>query len=145
MEASVFLEQLKTLSREDLMSIKGIGEVLTDNVLEFTESPRYHTLIKEFKRLESQGKGLTITTPSLNTSGEVQTLPLAQETIVITGSFDIPRPQIKELLEQRGAKVTESVSSSTTLLIAGDKAGSKYDKAIKLGIKIIHNYQELLS
>jgi DNA ligase (NAD+) len=56
---------------------------------------------------------------------------------VITGSFAQTRDEIKAQLEALGAKVTGSVSKKTTALIAGEKAGSKLDKAEKLGLTII--------
>jgi len=63
--------------------------------------------------------------------------------MVITGSFsELSRDQIKEKLQLLGANVTGSVSKKTTILVAGDKAGSKLDKAKSLGIKII-NEEEL--
>ena len=58
---------------------------------------------------------------------------------VITGSFsNYSRVQIKELLEKKGAKVTNSISSKTNFLIVGDNAGSKLEKARKNNIKIIN-------
>ena len=58
---------------------------------------------------------------------------------VITGSFrNYSRLQIKELLEQKGAKVTNSISSKTNFLIVGENAGSKLEKARKNNIKIIN-------
>jgi len=58
---------------------------------------------------------------------------------VITGSFDNfkPRDKAAELIEMHGGKVTSAISSSTSYLLAGEKAGSKRDKAEKLGIQII--------
>ncbi len=63
--------------------------------------------------------------------------PVAGKTIVLTGtlaSFD--RPELKEKLEDLGAKVTGSVSKNTDLVIAGEKAGSKLDKANALGLEV---------
>lgn len=58
------------------------------------------------------------------------------QTFVITGKFSIPREVIKEALQQRGAKVSGSVTASTTALLAGGDEGSKYKTAKKLGIPI---------
>jgi DNA ligase (NAD+) len=142
MKATEFLRKLEDISREELVEIKGIGEVLADNYIEFIESDRYRELIGGFDALEKKGKNISITIPSQTSS---QNLPLSKETIVITGSFDISRTKIKTLLEQQGAHVTESVSGSTTILLAGEKAGSKLEKAQKLGIKILNNYTDLVS
>ena len=66
-----------------------------------------------------------------------------QETIVITGVFSMPRDSIKKQLENYGAKVTSAVSKKTSRVIYGEKAGSKYDKAVKLDI-ITMNEEEYL-
>ncbi|MCC5787290.1 MAG: NAD-dependent DNA ligase LigA [Phycisphaerales bacterium] len=63
--------------------------------------------------------------------------PFAGKTVVLTGTLEnYERQELTEILESIGAKVTGSVSKNTDLLIAGEKAGSKLDKAKKLGIEI---------
>lgn len=145
MLASEFLHKLKTLSRDELIEIKGIGDVLADNFLDFLKSDRYLQLIVDFEKLEQNptNRGLEVLakTSSIQAS---QGLPLSRETICITGSFDISRPEIKSRLEDRGAKVTDSVSSNTTILLAGEKAGSKLEKAKKLGVRVVEDLTELL-
>lgn len=63
--------------------------------------------------------------------------PYNKKTIVLTGTMRKSRDEIKEFLEKLGAKVTNSVSLKTDLVIYGDKAGSKLLKAQKLGVKSI--------
>ncbi len=63
--------------------------------------------------------------------------PLDGVTIVITGALSRPRPEVARRLEALGAKVTGSVSARTDLLVAGDEAGSKLDRARELGVEII--------
>jgi DNA ligase (NAD+) len=61
--------------------------------------------------------------------------PYYQKTFVITGSFDIPRHEIKRKLEQKfDANVVDAISRSTNYLIIGANAGSKIENAQKLGI-----------
>lgn len=71
-----------------------------------------------------------------------QASPLAGLTVVLTGTLSqLTREQAKEALLQLGAKVSGSVSKKTALVIAGDKAGSKLDKANQLGVKVIDEQQ----
>ncbi len=57
--------------------------------------------------------------------------------VVVTGSMSQSRGEIKKLLEKHGAKVTGSVSKKTDFVIYGEDAGSKYDKAVSLGVKTL--------
>ena len=66
-----------------------------------------------------------------------ESAPLANTTWVITGTLSQPREQIADTLRAYGAKVTDSVSKKTTYLLAGEEAGSKLDKARKLGVGIL--------
>jgi DNA ligase (NAD+) len=68
---------------------------------------------------------------------EVQNSPLAGKTVVLTGAMSKPRGEIKELLESLGAHVTNSVSKKTDYVFYGEDAGSKYEKAKKLGVPLL--------
>ena len=62
---------------------------------------------------------------------------LSGMTFVLTGTLEkYKREELTKVLEDKGAKVTNSVTKKTTGVIVGDKPGSKYDKALKLGVKI---------
>ncbi|WP_372592521.1 BRCT domain-containing protein, partial [Guyparkeria sp.] len=64
--------------------------------------------------------------------------PLAGKTFVITGTLpDMTRDEAAEKLTALGAKVTSSVSKKTTALVAGEAAGSKLDRAEKLGVPVL--------
>ena len=69
------------------------------------------------------------------------------KTFVITGTLSLPRDVYKEKLESLGAKVTGSVTSKTDYVIVGENPGSKYDKAISLGIKVLNeeDYNKLIN
>ena len=73
--------------------------------------------------------------------------PFLNKTIVLTGTMSKPRNEIKKMLENLGAKVTSSVSKKTDFVIYGEDAGSKYDKAISLGVKTLteKEMEELLA
>jgi DNA ligase (NAD+) len=110
-----FLEKLKTLKKQDLQKVKGLGEVLIQNLLEFFDSDRFNYLIQNTVNLE------ILQSPKI--VGK-----LSGKNICITGSFDISRDSIKEKLELLGAKIVGTVGKNTTLLLAGEDAGSKVSK-----------------
>jgi DNA ligase (NAD+) len=75
---------------------------------------------------------------------EVESLPLAGLTYVLTGSLqEMDRTEAKAKLQALGAKVAGSVSAKTSCVVAGEKAGSKLTKAQDLGVDIINEEQML--
>jgi DNA ligase (NAD+) len=72
--------------------------------------------------------------PVESVSGEQ---PLVGENWVLTGTLSMPRARAKNLLESLGARVSGSVSASTTVVLAGEAAGSKLRKAESLGIRVV--------
>ncbi|MFG2910321.1 NAD-dependent DNA ligase LigA [Kitasatospora sp. NPDC048286] len=98
-------------------------------------------------RLADLGVGTAVTAPTApaaaaGESGTTEAGPLAGEAVVVTGSMtgalaDLSRNQMNELIESAGGKASSSVSKRTTLLVAGEKAGSKRAKAEELGIRIL--------
>lgn len=142
MKATDFLNQLKSLSPQELQEVKGLGPILAQNLVDFASSDRFNRLYKGFSDLQDKGLGIDI----LEVSGGVKTdSKLAGKKIVITGTFDIGRDEIKLELEKLGAKVSSQVSSNTDLVLAGDKAGSKLQKAIDLGVKVVYSFEELVA
>ncbi len=63
--------------------------------------------------------------------------PFKDKTVVVTGAMSVPRDSIKAILEELGAKVASSVSKKSDFVIYGEDAGSKYDKAVELGIALL--------
>ncbi|MFD8085090.1 NAD-dependent DNA ligase LigA [Kitasatospora sp. NPDC059722] len=98
-------------------------------------------------KLTAQGVGLEVTEPTAPAAattggGEAPAGPLAGEAVVVTGAMtgalaDLSRNAMNELIERAGGKASGSVSKRTTLVVAGDKAGSKRAKAEELGIRIL--------
>ena len=142
MKASQFLQKLSELDKVKLIQIKGVGEVLANNLIKFLESDRYSLLLTKFEKLEAKNKGIEV---ELKTKNSLQNGKLTGQTICITGSFDTSRNEIKDRLESLGAKVVDAVSSSTTILLAGEKAGSKLKKAEGLGIRIESDLNHILN
>ena len=123
---SKFGLDLVDVSFEDLISIDGIGEQMANSFLEFFRVNREFVL-----------KLFDILKPKVTIKEEAKDNPFKNKTIVITGTMSKSRDEIKLFLEDLGAKVSSSVSKKTDFLIYGEDAGSKYDKAIELGIEIL--------
>ncbi len=116
---------------EQLISIDGIGEQMALSFLEFIRVNK-NLIIKLFDIIK----------PTVDKKIEAQENKFKNKIIVLTGTMSKSRSIIKKELEQLGAKVTSSVSKKTDFLIYGEDAGSKYDKAVNLGVTTL-NEKEL--
>jgi DNA ligase (NAD+) len=126
------LEGIAGATAEELASIEGIGPTIAAAVRAWFDTPRNAELARELVRL-----GVRSDT-DLAEPAAVEALPLAGCTFVITGTLELgTRDEIKAELEERGAKVSGSVSAKTTALIAGDEAGTKLDKAKEKGVPVL--------
>lgn len=122
---------------EDLIEIYDIGEIMARSIVDYFKNENNLKLINEL-----QNKGVNMTY-----IGKVQNIsPLFQnKKFVITGTISgIRRDAIKEEITTRGGIVIETVSKNTDVVIVGASPGSKYEKAIKLGIEI-WNEEKLLN
>lgn len=82
-------------------------------------------------------KLIDIVQPIVEEKKEVMQNAFKGKTVVITGTMSVSRGDIKKMLEELGAKVSSSVSKKTDYVIYGEEAGSKYDKAIELGVTVL--------
>ena len=124
MIAQAFGLEYLNAAKEELIAIDGIGDEMAESYLEFMRVNR-----------ETVQKLQAILEPvAPEKKEEAKENPFKGKTIVLTGSMSKPRPKIKEMLESLGAKVSGSVSKKTDFLIYGEDAGSKYDKAVSLGV-----------
>ncbi|MFL2847854.1 MAG: NAD-dependent DNA ligase LigA [Coraliomargaritaceae bacterium] len=129
------LDRLQSASYSELIQIDGIGATMAESIRSWLVDPDNQFMLT---RLKEQGLNMEIIKVE---SKEAQTL--ADKTFVITGKFEsMTRDQAGALIEQYGGKVSSSVSTKTDYLVAGESAGSKRDKAEKLGVPIISD-QEL--
>ncbi|WP_416730377.1 NAD-dependent DNA ligase LigA [Fictibacillus sp. JL2B1089] len=127
------MEGLMNASKEELLAVEEIGEKMADSILLYFSKPEVHELVAELKAL---GMNMEYKGPKLVKVEDLDT-PFAGKTVVLTGKLSIlTRNDAKEKLERLGAKVTGSVSKNTDMLIAGEDAGSKLDKAKTLGIEV---------
>ncbi len=111
---------------EQLESLDGIGEQMANSLLEFIRVNK-NVMKKLFEIIQ----------PIVEEKVEVQENPFKGKTVVLTGTMSVSRSVVKKELESLGAKVAGSVSKKTDYLIYGEDAGSKYDKAIDLGVKTL--------
>nr|CAA6800649.1 MAG: DNA ligase (EC [uncultured Thiotrichaceae bacterium] len=123
------LEKVMAADQDSLQAVPDVGPVVAERVSQFFHEPHNLQTINNLRELGVVWADYEAV--------EGANLPLQGKTYVITGSFSQSRDVIKEQLEALGAKVSGSVSKKTTALIAGEKAGSKLDKAEKLGLEII--------
>jgi DNA ligase (NAD+) len=123
------LHKIAQAQEEDLMQLSDIGPIVAKHIVLFFAHPKHQALIE--KLLQSNFKFEDNFYPKQN-------LPLHHKTFVITGSLEnMTREEAKEILENLGAKVTNSISASTDYLIVGSSPGSKFEKAQKLNISIL--------
>ena len=128
------IEALMEASEEDLAAIDGVGPKIARSAYLFLRTPDNAAVIE---RLRSHGVALAD-----KAAGEGEQLPqtLAGLTFVLTGSLvesGMTRDEAGAALKARGAKVSGSVSKKTSFVVAGEAAGSKYDKAVALGVPVL--------
>ena len=111
---------------EELIALDGIGEQMANSFCEFMRVNK-EVVLKLFE----------IINPLIEEKKEVLENPFKGKTVVITGTMSVSRGDIKTKLEDLGAKVASSVSKKTDYVIFGEDAGSKYDKAIELNVKVL--------
>ena len=120
------IDALAAASREQLLAVPDVGEVVADCIAQYFA--KHAALIEKFKTI-----GID---PRYTGSEEKQNL--AGKTFVLTGTLaGYTRDEATAIIESRGAKVSGSVSKKTDYVLAGESAGSKLDKAARLGVKII--------
>lgn len=132
------MDALMHATREQLLEVPEVGEILADSILEFFANEKNRHLIKNLK---SAGLQFELSEEQLANRSE----KLKDLSFVISGVFTRSRDEVKNLIEQNGGKNTGSVSAKTSYLVAGDNMGpEKKKKAEKLGVKIISE-DELLA
>jgi DNA ligase (NAD+) len=121
-------------SVEQLAEVNEIGEIIAQSIHAFFGSTVGRELVHELRSLGVHfGEPVASRSPAKADRG-----PLADKTIVVTGSLvHFTREQIEELIHNLGGKPSGSVSKNTDFVVAGEKAGSKLDKARALGIRVL--------
>jgi DNA ligase (NAD+) len=128
---------LADASKEALLEVPDVGPVVASHVFAFFQEPHNQQVLQALA--DAGVRALAVQEP-----GEDQ--PLAGQVWVLTGTLSMPRSRAKALLESLGARVTGSISASTTVLLAGEAAGSKLRKAESLGVQVMDEaaFEQLL-
>jgi DNA ligase (NAD+) len=132
------VEQLASASAAQIEGVYGIGPEIALSVAQWFKVPANQALIDRL-----QEAGLQLST-EVKTTTEPTNQLLSGKTFVLTGTLPtLKRDEAKELIEQAGGRVTNSVSSKTNYVVVGEEAGSKLEKAQALGITQLDEAQLL--
>lgn len=123
------LDKLIQAKKEDLDAIYEVGIVMAESIVDFFKQDVTRELIKKLKSANLNFKEEVV---------KIKKSPLTGKTVVFTGELiSFKRQEAERLVRERGGNAASSVSKQTDWVVAGSNPGSKYDKAKKLGIKII--------
>ena len=124
-------EVLRSVSVDELQSIEGIGGVVAESIKEYFARPEEQEFLEKLVRA-----GITPVMPAPRPS--TATGPFAGKTVVFTGTLERrSREDAEALVRSLGGKITGTVSAKTDLVVAGPGAGSKLEKANKIGVRVV--------
>ena len=119
-------------SEEDMLKIDGFGRVMSQSAVEFFSLPGTRSLVERLKDCGVNMTSLADTSDSRFTG----------MTFVLTGTLSMyTRDEASGIIERLGGKTSSSVSKKTSIVLAGESAGSKLRKANELGIRVIDEAQ----
>ncbi|MCX6559528.1 MAG: NAD-dependent DNA ligase LigA [Candidatus Aminicenantes bacterium] len=125
------IEALAAADEKALLEVEEIGPIVAENIVFFFRQPESRVLLD---RLKAAGVRFRSERPAAAGGAA----PLAGLTFVLTGRLaSFSRDEAKAEIERRGGTVTDSISKKTSRLVVGEEAGSKLDKAAKLGVKTL--------
>ncbi len=125
------IDELGRASFEELQTIEGMGPNTAQAIVDWFARPANRQVVE---KLRAAG----VWPRAENTTSTPDFQPLAGKTFVVTGTLPVfTREEVKTYIQSFGGKVTDSVSKNTDFLVAGENAGSKLDKARKLGVTIL--------
>jgi len=126
------LDALMEADEETLENVDGVGGILTASIRSFFAEAKNRELVEEFRELGLRWK------EEGSATDEVGSKPLEGKTFVLTGSLPtLTRDEATVWIEEKGGRVTSSVSKKTDYVVAGEEAGSKLAKAEKLGVAVL--------
>ena len=133
--------ELMSADTDRLLSIKDIGEVSARHIVNFFREKHNQIIIDDLLKSQLLGGSGVIPQKVKPDEADLERIkdnPFNHKTIVLTGTLaSMKRDELKAILQGYGATVSGSVSAKTHLVIAGEAAGSKLDKAVKLGVQVM--------
>lgn len=126
------LDRLAAASEEELVAVEEIGPIMATAIHGWFRDSSVITLVEKLR-----AAGLNFGERDPKGAAPAAEGPLKGTIWVLTGTLSIPREEAAELIRAKGGKVSGSVSAKTTYLLAGEEAGSKLEKAQKLGVTIL--------
>ncbi|MCA8998038.1 MAG: NAD-dependent DNA ligase LigA [Planctomycetaceae bacterium] len=134
------LDKIAEQSAESLAEVNEIGPVIARSVQEFLHSDTGKTIVNELRQFHLNF-GEPVPEKAAREEGSADK-PLSGKTVVATGTLEhFTRDGIKDYIIQLGGKASSSVSKNTDFVLAGEKAGSKLEKAQQLGIRVLDEQQ----
>jgi DNA ligase (NAD+) len=131
-EAFGSVRAIAEASPEALAIVEGVGPTIAASVADWFTVDWHLSIVDKWRQA-----GVRLETPGFDPSAAAGRL-LAGVTVVITGTLpNYSRDEAAEAIRAAGGKVSASVSKKTNFVVAGENAGSKYDKAVELGVKIL--------
>ncbi|MFE6054578.1 NAD-dependent DNA ligase LigA [Kitasatospora sp. NPDC056446] len=125
------LDRIFSATEEELAAVEGVGPIIARSVVEWYQEQWHRDILEKWR-----AAGVRFTEEFADE--EEAERPLEGLTVVVTGTLaGHTRDGAKEALTSRGAKVTGSVSKKTDFVVAGDNPGSKFDKAVQLGLPVL--------
>jgi len=129
------LDALASASADEITEVRGLGSIIAEGVVKYFADPGAKRLMEKLR-----AAGVSFVEPRQVVAGGA----LSGQTVVITGTLPtLTRTKATEVIEQAGGRVTSSVSKATSFVVAGEEAGSKLEKAGKLGVEVIDEAQLL--
>ena len=126
------MDAILEVNKQDLESLDGIGPVMADSIAHFFDSEYCLKVIQSIKQYNVAIVDVSSKSNNLNNNGI-----LSSESICFTGKLErFSRSKAQEIAKENGAIVQNSLSKSTTILVYGEKAGSKLKKAQGMGIQL---------
>jgi DNA ligase (NAD+) len=131
-EAFGSMDAIEAATQEQLASVEGVGDVIADSVHDFFHNAAGKHVVEELKSV-----GVNPTQAVVKAEDKAN-LPLAGQSVVVTGTLtQFDRTGIEDRIKALGGKASGSVSKKTSFVLAGEKAGSKLDKAKELGVTVL--------